>query len=62
MRVKKEKVEKTKLMKVTITLTLMVSIRTPKRCRDMTTWIKMQKKRVKKSKVVKEEVTPKRKE
>ena len=57
---KKERAEKMKGMIVTTTLISMVFTRTPKRCRDTTTWIKMQKKRDKRSKVEKEEVTPKR--
>jgi len=57
---KRERAEKMKATRVTTTLISMVFTRMPKRCQDMTTWIKMQKKRDKRSKVEKEEVTPKR--
>ena len=57
---KKERAGKTMAMRVTTTLISMVFTRMPKRCQDMTTWIKMQKKRDKRNKVEKEEVTPKR--
>ncbi len=57
---KRERAEKMKGTRVTTTLISMVFTRMPKRCRGMTTWIKMQKKRDKRSKVEKEEVTPKR--
>jgi hypothetical protein len=60
MKEKKERAEMMKGMRVTITLTLTVFKRVPKRCRVMTTWIKMLKKRDKKSKVEKEEVTLRR--
>ena len=57
---KRERAEKMKGTRVITTLLSMVFTRMPKRCQDMTTWIKMQKKRDKRSKVEKEEVTPKR--
>ncbi len=59
---KKERAERTMPMRVTITLTLMVFIRTLKRCRVMTTWTRMPKKTGKKSRVEKGELTLKRRE
>jgi hypothetical protein len=47
-------------MRVTTTLISMVFIRVPKRCQGMTMWIKMLKRKVKKNKVVKEELILKR--
>jgi hypothetical protein len=57
---KKERAERTTRMRVTITLTLTVFIRMPKRCRVMTMWTRMRKKTGKKSRAVKGEVTHKR--
>jgi hypothetical protein len=59
---KKERAERTMPMRVTITLTLMVFIRMLKRCRVMTTWTRMRKKKGKKSRVEKGELTLKRRE
>jgi hypothetical protein len=59
---KKERAERMMPMRVTITLTLMVFIRMPKRCRVMTMWTRMQRKTGKKSRVEKEGLTLKRRE
>jgi len=57
---KRERAEKTMAMRVTTTLISTVFIRVPKRCRDMTMWIRMLKRKVKKNRVEKEELILKR--
>lgn len=57
---KRERAEKTMAMRVTTTLISMVFIRVPKRCLGMMMWIRMLKRKVKKSRVEKEELILKR--